>query len=245
MNMKILTTILVLLFAIPVACAGWVEENGEPSWLVYGQISLENGTAADNATYTIRTYNHDAGGELLSVQTGLVGEIIPGYMYNSRNLIDTEDDTIIVEISYGNQSATIVHSVTEREDELHVIALGNITLGIGEGEEEKGERIGMHISRIRLTRGEYLSVGEVLGTGVRVSNIYDIDLEDVRVTVGVPDLGIMKRAGPFDLDSGDNELKNLYIEIPEWAEPGDYYIRIDISNDEIQRVIHRVFTVTE
>ena len=246
MNMKILLTILVLLVAAPAVLAGWVEDNGEPSWLVYGQVSLVDGSPADNATYTIRTYNHDSGGELLSVQTGAVGESVAGHIYNSRNLIDTARDTVIVEIVYGNESLTIVHTVTENENNLHVVNLGTIRLETGEiAEPEEKKTMGIDVTKVRLSRGEYLSVGELLGASVRVSNNYDIDLEDVRIAVGVPDLGVRKRAGPFDLDDDDDELRNLYIEIPEWAEPGDYYIRIEISNDDVQRVVHRVFTVVE
>jgi hypothetical protein len=244
MNMKILISMLVLLIAVPVAFAGWIDDNGEPSWLVFGEVFLENGTAANNATYTIRTYNHDAGGEMLSSQSGIVGEVVENHIYNSRNLIDSAGDTVIVEVVYDNQSKTVVHTVTATEAQLHVIHLNDLKLKTGtDDEEEKVKTIGMDVTRILLTRGEYLSVGELLGTGIRVENNYDTDLEDVRVTVGVPDLGLVKRAGPFDLDDGDEVLKDLYIEIPEWAEPGEYYIRIDISNDEVKRVVHRVFTV--
>jgi hypothetical protein len=243
---KIITLLLLLITALPAVYAGWVDENGEPSWLVYGNIMLDDGSTANGAAYTIRTYNFDAGGELLSVQTGIVGEIVPGYLYNSRNLIDTKGDTVLVEIKLGDKTATIVHSVSNSEEELHVIALGDIRLTSGGANaEEQEDTTGVHVSKVILTRGEYLSVGEVLGAGVKVDNMYDMDLKDVTVTVGVPDLGVYRRAGPFDLDSGDKELRQLYIEIPEWAKPGDYTIRIDISSDKVQRVLHRVFTVTE
>jgi uncharacterized membrane protein len=59
----------------------------------------------------------------------------------------------------------------------------------------------------------------------------------------VPDLGLVKRAGPFDLDDGKEELKELYLELPEWAEPGDYDIRITVSSKDIERTLHRVFTI--
>ncbi|MBW2995592.1 hypothetical protein KY312_04525 [Candidatus Woesearchaeota archaeon] len=244
MKIKILLTFLMLLVAAPVVFAGWIDDNGEPSWLVHAQVFTRNGTYADGADYTIRTYNHDAGGELLSVQTGFVGEIIQDHLYNSRNLIDSAGDTVVVEIDYRDESITVVHVVTAAEEELHVINLGNITLGEDEDdEEEEEETTGVDVTKVRLTRGEYLSVGELLGTGVRIANNYDMDLEDVKLTVGVPELGVRKTAGPFDLDDGDEELKNLYIELPEWAKPGEYYIRIEISNEELHRVLHRSFEI--
>ena len=113
----------------------------------------------------------------------------------------------------------------------------------GKGECAEKEPIGIKISRVRLTRGEYLPVGEMLEGAVSV-NSFGKNQKNVRITFGVPELGIFRRAGPFDLDTDDRIMKQIEVEIPEWAQPGDYTIRIDVSNDNIQRVIHREFTVT-
>jgi len=113
----------------------------------------------------------------------------------------------------------------------------------GKGECAEKEPIGIKISRVRLTRGEYLPVGEMLEGEVSVKS-FGKNQKNVRITFGVPELGIFRRAGPFDLDTDDRIMKQIEVEIPEWAQPGDYTIRIDVSNDNIQRVIHREFTVT-
>lgn len=243
MNMKTIL-MMMMIFAVPVVFADWIGDNGMPTHLVYGRIWLANGTSADGAQYTIKTYNHLNGGCLASVQTGTVGEVVEGMLYNSRNSVDTAGDTIIVTIVLNNQSITIVHSVTLLEEELHVINLGNVTLTAGRQDaEEKEKTTGVRVDQVRLTRGEYLSVGEVLGASIRVLNDRETELQDVSITVGVPDLGIVRTVGPFDLDDGDEQLKNVYLEIPEWAKPGDYTIRISISNRQVDRTVHRLFTV--
>ncbi|MBW3011788.1 hypothetical protein KY311_01250 [Candidatus Woesearchaeota archaeon] len=245
MMKKILTIFGMLMLALmPLVSAGWIDDNGEPSYLVYGRIFTLDGAPANGATYKIRTYDHDNGGQLLSVQTGVVGAVLPGYLYESKNAVDSEGDTVVIEISLNGQTKTILKTVTAQQEELHVIGLGDVRLDVSGGEEELAKKAGsIHIDRFRLTRGEFLPVGEMLESAIAVSNLGEEDLEDVRITVGVPDLGIHMRAGPFDLDDNDDISKELFMEIPEWAQPGDYTIRIDVSNDQIQRVIHREFTV--
>ena len=114
---------------------------------------------------------------------------------------------------------------------------------VGEPKKVRGREV--VLERFMLTNGEYIPVGDILATASEISNNFEDDLENIRVTVTVPELGLRRSAGPFDVDSNRDELKRIYIELPEDVAPGDYDIRIGISNDDFQRFIHRVFTIIE
>ena len=93
---------------------------------------------------------------------------------------------------------------------------------------------------------EYAKPGEDIGTIVRIQNNRNDDLEDVRITIMIPELGIRKRVGPFDIDDNDAIDKEIYLTLPDDVEPGDYIVKIITtnSNQDIRRVKHRYITIT-
>ncbi|MBW3003716.1 hypothetical protein KY328_05810 [Candidatus Woesearchaeota archaeon] len=109
-------------------------------------------------------------------------------------------------------------------------------------DEDFGE--GLYISSLTLKNGEVLYPGEDLFTRVTVKNLGN-DLEDVTVTAVIPDLGIRRRAGPFDIDHNDQHETKLILDIPEYAEPGEYAVRFVMrdADNEIYRVKHRVIEI--
>lgn len=101
----------------------------------------------------------------------------------------------------------------------------------------------LFVDRIALTSGEILPIGELLSASVLVTNNAEFNFEDVTIRVTVPEMGITKSILIEDLRSNRDELRNLFIEIPNDAKPGEYEVRITISNDELRRTIHREITV--
>ena len=65
----------------------------------------------------------------------------------------------------------------------------------------------------------------------------------MRVRAIIYELGAYGSTRQYDLKIGKTDSKRLYIEIPEWAEPGDYEVRLTISSDEARRVKHRPITI--
>lgn len=61
----------------------------------------------------------------------------------------------------------------------------------------------------------------------------DDDLEDVRVRVFIPELGIMYTTAPFDLDDHNMPSKVLYGDAN--ADLCDQWVKITVSNDEARR----------
>ncbi|MBW2996346.1 PKD domain-containing protein [Candidatus Woesearchaeota archaeon] len=97
--------------------------------------------------------------------------------------------------------------------------------------------------KARVIGDDYVNAGDTVILKTYVENIGEDDLEDLHITAVIQELAVRDNVGPFDLDEGDEESKNLYLEIPEYAEPGIYDIRITYSNDLLRRVIYREITV--
>ncbi len=93
---------------------------------------------------------------------------------------------------------------------------------------------------------EYAKPGEDIGTHVRIQNNRNDDLDDVRITIIIPEIGVRKRVGPFDIDDNDAIDKEIYLTLPDDVEPGDYIVKIITtnSNQDFRRVKHRYITVT-
>jgi len=90
---------------------------------------------------------------------------------------------------------------------------------------------------------EYIPAGDYLNLFVDLQNSGSEDMENMKITATIYDLGLKRSIGPFDLDEGDNTHKQLYIEIPYDTEPGEYHVRVVASNDDVTHVAHRVIEV--
>jgi len=86
---------------------------------------------------------------------------------------------------------------------------------------------------------DFVKAGDDLVINLDFENSGDLDLDDVSATVVIPELGIRKKVGPFDVDKSSDASRAIMLPIPEDAEPGEYTARITISNDKLKRVRHR------
>jgi len=84
--------------------------------------------------------------------------------------------------------------------------------------------------------------GETVEYHINVVNHADEDIEDVHVRMYIYDLGEMIVGSNFDVDDHDNAGKFLFWDT-EGVEPGDYWVRITISNDDFREVKHRVISI--
>ncbi len=71
---------------------------------------------------------------------------------------------------------------------------------------------------------------------VNVRNDVTKDLENVKITIYMPMLGIYQKSGGFDIDGGEIQGKFVFVDIPKSAPRGDYLARISISNDDYRDV---------
>src|SRR3989344_3585046 len=138
--------------------------------------------------------------------------------------------------------------VVERED-AELIAKLEKSCRTNGGEDPSGNAInsGLEVDRIIFVDGEYIQRGQRLGIAMDLENNGPKDLQNVRFRLTIPELGISKSGRYFDLDRRDDEIDTIYVEIPEDAQPGDYLVRLEVSNtkNDIRRIKHRYVTVTE
>lgn len=65
------------------------------------------------------------------------------------------------------------------------------------------------------------------------------DYKELKITLLIYDLDFRRKFSSFDLCHEDRENFRLPIDIPYGTEPGEYPVRITISNDDVTRVKHR------
>ena len=86
--------------------------------------------------------------------------------------------------------------------------------------------------------------GEELLAYVEFTNNDNLDMKKTKLTISIPELGVYKRIGPFNLEKGDKTSRIVSLEIPDYAQAKEYDVRIAISeNGELQRVKNRFIKV--
>ncbi|MBU0615267.1 MAG: hypothetical protein KJ601_04185 [Nanoarchaeota archaeon] len=83
-----------------------------------------------------------------------------------------------------------------------------------------------------------------LDIAVTVKNAGTKTLDDFTVSAWIPDLGVYRSAGPFDLKSGKQASKDLTLYVPS-ASTGTYDVMITAGNDNIRRTIFREIVITQ
>lgn len=83
-----------------------------------------------------------------------------------------------------------------------------------------------------------VDAGDLLGVAVSMENNRNYDLEDVKLTVSIAELGV-RDTDKFDLDAGDTKTAQTFLDIPEWVEPGFYDLKVVVSNDDFHKVRYR------
>lgn len=87
------------------------------------------------------------------------------------------------------------------------------------------------------------SVNDMYFMHVNVINDGEDDLENLKVKVLIYDLGIMLQTSSFDLDDNEKDGKFIFWDVPKYTNPGNYWARITVSNDDERSVTHRIITV--
>ena len=88
---------------------------------------------------------------------------------------------------------------------------------------------------------EELIPGDVMLTNIVFSNEDNYDM-DARVTVAIPELGVRKK-NKFNLDSNEQASSIIPLDIPEYAEPGEYAVMVTIYDGEISRTKYRFVNI--
>ena len=83
-----------------------------------------------------------------------------------------------------------------------------------------------------LTPSGNVEAGRALLASVRVENDGEKDEDDVKVTVSIPDYGISASDYIENIEYDEQEeTEDLYLRLPQCAEPGEHVVRIDVFYD--------------
>ncbi|MEM2916078.1 MAG: NEW3 domain-containing protein [Candidatus Woesearchaeota archaeon] len=87
--------------------------------------------------------------------------------------------------------------------------------------------------------------GDQVALRITFENTGTKKLENTKVIVGIPDLAVKASFGPLDLGKGEKATATAYLELPEDTMPGVYPVRIQIYNENTQRIVHREIEVID
>lgn len=87
----------------------------------------------------------------------------------------------------------------------------------------------LSIQDVILTPSGTVEAGRALLASVRVENDGEKDEDDVKVTVSIPDYGISASDYIEEIEYDEQEeTEDLYLRLPQCAEPGEHVVRIDV-----------------
>jgi len=109
------------------------------------------------------------------------------------------------------------------------------------GRNGAGDENAILISRFRVE--DFLNPGDTARISITLDNHGDADYENLRIKAFAPDWGAQSNTVIVDLDDGDDESLELYLDVPEWVEEGYHDIRLTISNNYIRKVRYREIRV--
>ncbi|MBN1376934.1 PKD domain-containing protein [Candidatus Woesearchaeota archaeon] len=113
-------------------------------------------------------------------------------------------------------------------------------------EEENKPEDDIHLGEIELygknSKEDFVIEGsDYLILKVSVRNNGETDLEDLRVKIMIPYLGIENTGGSFDLDEDESATQKLITFID--VEPGEYWVKVTVSNGKVRESEYRFLIV--
>ncbi len=114
----------------------------------------------------------------------------------------------------------------------------SVTITVTEEETNNNPRNNIRLDGVELA-SDVVEAGDVLEAFVNIENIGQSRLENIALTIVIPDLGLVATSTAEDIRTGDADEFSVALDIPEDVEPGVYDVRIIVSNDEMKRVKHR------
>lgn len=91
------------------------------------------------------------------------------------------------------------------------------------------------IKDVELSPSSSINAGRAFTANVRVENIGDDDLDDIKVTVSVPELNVRDSEFLDELEADEKEtLEEFLLRVPDCATPGLYDVEVEVEFDEFE-----------
>ncbi|MDP7324439.1 MAG: hypothetical protein QF632_06775 [Candidatus Woesearchaeota archaeon] len=100
-----------------------------------------------------------------------------------------------------------------------------------------------NLNPLRSIQFEDATPGQDLEVRVSIVNELGRDLENVRLRAMGLDIDTFDARGTIDIDGKDSTTKYIYLPIPKYTAPGDYYVKFTLSHKDFRRVKYREIRV--
>jgi hypothetical protein len=104
-------------------------------------------------------------------------------------------------------------------------------------------RMKFAITRLELVNDDPVCAGKDLIVLITLQNNGELSSKKIRLIAEVPELGMRRTIGPFELDDGDEVTKRIDLEVPKGTAAGTYDLRVYLYSDDYHRIKHRDFKV--
>jgi len=235
---------LTFIFPAPLDADGRWQTTFKDSGVYPMTVEVTDGQLSDYASFTLTVRETGNHAPILHVDESVT--VIEGEIACISATADDPDGDSVT-ISFSSPFDTNCWLTTELDIGSHevIVSATDGSLSVSDKVivyvlETPYEGIG--IKRLQVM-DEFVLPGELMETFVTIQNSGNTDMKNVRLTAVVPELGIRKGFGSFNLGVGKEVTRVIPMEIPYWAWPGDYSVRYTFSTDKIRRVKHRDFTI--
>ncbi|MFW6378647.1 MAG: PKD domain-containing protein [Nanoarchaeota archaeon] len=169
----------------------------------------------------------------LKTESGTVLDTLHG---DSINYQFTATGTYLVTL-------TVTDSMGQKTSKTVVLVVKEKDIQLSDYDPEQGLK--MMSYDVYGTAFETARVGERFTVEVDVKNVAGEDLDDIRLIYTIPEIGVKFKSHAIDLDTDQRRTITIHEHIPYYLEPGIYYPRITLSDDEIRRVKYGYLEVIE
>jgi len=198
--------------------------KGSPSGTIIQEAVFSKCSDPDDYTLTFEVVSSSTHYELAFVDDDL-------------RIFDLEPEFV------GTEEVTLTCNGVPESFLLHVVESGSPTPKPGSGNDADDE-ISVYIGAIIIPNAYDAAAGDLVPVIISFKNNGDKKLENLKVAVAIPSLGVRASVGPMDLNVGKRVSKTVYIELPEDTQPGLYEdVRITMDSGSLHRAKHRTVEV--
>jgi hypothetical protein len=87
--------------------------------------------------------------------------------------------------------------------------------------------------------------GDQVALRITFQNTGANSLYDTKGIIMIPDISARVAFGPMDVHAGETVTSTVLLDLPEDAQPGVYPVRLQIYNQDAQRVVHRELEIID
>ncbi len=254
MKKSLLALLMVSLLALTSFVSALNENNNQLAW---GSLRINGDFVEDGDVLAVEE------GQTLEIRVGIeaqdgasdveVDAKISGYEYSDYENI--QDSTHLFDVQAGNTKYVNLEVTlpTRLEKDEYLLRLRIMDRDGNDLERDirlsvEPTRHGVQIADVVLSPGTTVKAGRSVLATVLLENLGDKEEDDVKVTVAIPELGVI--ASEFvDVVETDNhnvdreDVPEMFLPIPADAAAGEYQVRVTAQYDDLRETATKTMTI--